>query len=489
MVSGQSRTTWLVAILVAVLTLPIVGITAYFTIGVQRQIGRTDAEAAGLAREIRLERFFGAASAWAASARCRGLDDPTTVALRNAVDTAAATTDAPSIPAAWSAARNSGSVDALFAALYSSFMAISDDSGLTFDPAVAGIDVSDSLAYRIPAAADRLQRASRSLCETHGSLGMSQRIELVKNLTRAEQSMEDNSSDIADALARDPSSASGATAAALRAVEYDAVPASNSVERLVTNPSSVTSPVARQSLDRLTSALYRLWDSETPLLANMLARRLNDYGRERVVAVFPGIVGILVAILVAYLAMRLIYERAALEVAEKNAEEHKHVAMHDDLTGLLNRRAFMGVLQRAVEGSLYGALCIFDVDDFKGVNDTYGHLCGDALLVNIARILESSVRSTDAVARLGGDEFAVFLHSPVDRAGVERVLQAVALQVACALVVRERTIVASVSAGAAMMERSGLSVEDAYAAADAALYRAKSSSRGAFAFGEISAVT
>jgi diguanylate cyclase (GGDEF)-like protein len=90
-----------------------------------------------------------------------------------------------------------------------------------------------------------------------------------------------------------------------------------------------------------------------------------------------------------------------------------HQATHDELTGLLNRQAFDGHLQRALEEarSLANthALCYLDLDQFKLVNDTCGHLAGDELLCRVTALLQDSMRDTDLVARLGGDEFALLV--------------------------------------------------------------------------------
>ena len=90
-----------------------------------------------------------------------------------------------------------------------------------------------------------------------------------------------------------------------------------------------------------------------------------------------------------------------------------HQATHDELTGLLNRHAFDGHLQRALEEarsrSTSHALCYMDLDQFKLVNDSCGHLAGDELLCRVAALIQESARDTDLVARLGGDEFAVLL--------------------------------------------------------------------------------
>jgi len=85
----------------------------------------------------------------------------------------------------------------------------------------------------------------------------------------------------------------------------------------------------------------------------------------------------------------------------------------DDMTGLANRRGFEGALKQTLalarrhrEG---GVLAYMDLDDFKTVNDAYGHSAGDAVLRRIGELLRANVRSTDTIARLGGDEFAALL--------------------------------------------------------------------------------
>jgi diguanylate cyclase (GGDEF)-like protein len=90
-----------------------------------------------------------------------------------------------------------------------------------------------------------------------------------------------------------------------------------------------------------------------------------------------------------------------------------HQALHDQLTGLANRLKFTnelrGAMHRALENSERGALFYVDLDQFKPVNDEFGHEIGDQLLVAVAERLNNCTRDSDIVARLGGDEFAVLL--------------------------------------------------------------------------------
>ena len=130
---------------------------------------------------------------------------------------------------------------------------------------------------------------------------------------------------------------------------------------------------------------------------------------------------------------RLVYAICE-DVTERNAarRELAHLADHDALTGLPNRRVLDVVLEHAFARGLRGvpgSLLFIDVDDFKEVNDIQGHLAGDAVLVAIARVLEKGVRAPgDVVVRLGGDEFAILLEAiDVEDAAViaERLVEAV----------------------------------------------------------------
>jgi diguanylate cyclase (GGDEF)-like protein len=98
----------------------------------------------------------------------------------------------------------------------------------------------------------------------------------------------------------------------------------------------------------------------------------------------------------------------------RHHEEQLHyLAHHDALTGLLNRRGFMVGLERhASHAERYGAdgaLLVFDLDNFKHVNDTFGHQAGDDVIAGVAEIMRGRLRATDVLARFGGDEFAVLI--------------------------------------------------------------------------------
>jgi diguanylate cyclase (GGDEF)-like protein len=90
----------------------------------------------------------------------------------------------------------------------------------------------------------------------------------------------------------------------------------------------------------------------------------------------------------------------------------RHKALHDSLTGLANRSLFTERVEQALKHAQHGtmvALLLIDLDDFKEVNDRYGHLTGDALLTAVGQRLQQAIRAGDTAARIGGDEFAVLL--------------------------------------------------------------------------------
>jgi len=97
----------------------------------------------------------------------------------------------------------------------------------------------------------------------------------------------------------------------------------------------------------------------------------------------------------------------------RSEERIRHLAFHDALTGLPNRRVLGDRLNQTMAASkrsgLYSALMFLDLDNFKPLNDTYGHDVGDLLLIEVARRLTACVREMDTVVRIGGDEFVVML--------------------------------------------------------------------------------
>lgn len=110
---------------------------------------------------------------------------------------------------------------------------------------------------------------------------------------------------------------------------------------------------------------------------------------------------------------------------EQRIRQLEKVATTDELTGLLNRRgfydAFTGEIERCNRGLVQGGLLVLiDLDNFKMINDTYGHLAGDAALRLVARTLKTEIRAMDCAARLGGDEFVLLLSHTSKRDAASR---------------------------------------------------------------------
>ncbi|MES2906557.1 MAG: diguanylate cyclase, partial [Pseudomonadota bacterium] len=175
-------------------------------------------------------------------------------------------------------------------------------------------------------------------------------------------------------------------------------------------------------------------------------------------------------------------ERAAIE------KRMHHLAHHDALTGLPNRTFFNMRLEESLErvkkNKTQLALLCLDLDKFKEVNDTLGHLFGDMLLVQVAKRFEEIVRSKDMVARLGGDEFVIISE---DVKGVENTIQLAKRLVdnlAKPYVLDGNTVVAAASIGIALAPDNGMTAGELLKNSDLALYRAKAEARGSFRFFE-----
>ena len=175
--------------------------------------------------------------------------------------------------------------------------------------------------------------------------------------------------------------------------------------------------------------------------------------------------------------------RAADELAAAQARL-AHLAYHDALTDLPNRLLFQEHLEQAIargrRGDLAVAVLFVDLDDFKLVNDSYGHSVGDELLRIVAVRLREAVRETDVVARLGGDEFLVLV-ADVDRAAAAEVAARVSDTIRTALrvpvLLRAGELYAHASVGAALYPADAESAEELLSKADIAMYRAKEAGR------------
>jgi diguanylate cyclase (GGDEF)-like protein/PAS domain S-box-containing protein len=164
------------------------------------------------------------------------------------------------------------------------------------------------------------------------------------------------------------------------------------------------------------------------------------------------------------------------------ARQMSYQATHDALTGLVNRREFERRLEEAVESGHRGdgqhVLSYIDLDRFKVVNDTSGHLAGDSMLREVAKLLRDAVRDSDTVARLGGDEFGMLLIGcPLDKA--RQIADDVCRVVAdYRFVWKDKIFNIGTSVGLVEVSRESGTLEELMAAADSACYVAKKQGTG-----------
>jgi diguanylate cyclase (GGDEF)-like protein/PAS domain S-box-containing protein len=173
------------------------------------------------------------------------------------------------------------------------------------------------------------------------------------------------------------------------------------------------------------------------------------------------------------------------DVTERKLAELQlvHDALHDSLTGLPNRVLFHDRLEQVMRRELRrgpataAAVLFLDLDRFKIVNDSLGHLHGDQLLIEVAQRLQRTLRPADSVARLGGDEFTILLEDLADYLEAEGVADRVLALFTAPFSADGREIYLSASIGIAMVP-AGATAEEVIRDADAAMYRAKSEGKG-----------
>jgi len=188
------------------------------------------------------------------------------------------------------------------------------------------------------------------------------------------------------------------------------------------------------------------------------------------------------------------------EIRMQVADEVLHLAFHDVLTQLPNRRVLIDRVNQTRIASkrtgCYAALMLLDLDNFKSLNDAHGHAAGDLLLIEVAQRLLACVRETDTVVRFGGDEFVVLLgvlsqdmSESAEQASVVAAKIADVLKQPYELTVsaesqgaRPITHFCSASIGVALFLRDDASLDDILKWADAAMYHAKKAGKNQIQF-------
>lgn len=174
------------------------------------------------------------------------------------------------------------------------------------------------------------------------------------------------------------------------------------------------------------------------------------------------------------------------DISERKAAEEKitYLANYDSLTDIPNRCFLMNQLNSTLENAGRGnfkiALMMFDIDKFKGINDTFGHNCGDIVLKEIARIVQSSLRKVDFLARLGGDEFVIiqpYINGVEDCSVLaRRILDKLKTPINYKNVELE----ISLSIGISIYPDHSMDLDNLMSLADKAMYKTKQSRGGSF---------
>jgi diguanylate cyclase (GGDEF)-like protein len=198
------------------------------------------------------------------------------------------------------------------------------------------------------------------------------------------------------------------------------------------------------------------------------------------------LLGILVSgsILIGLLVAETRHVRRLLADATTARNRIWHLAHHDPLTDLPNRWLFNDRLNQALRrGQRQGetvALHFFDLDDFKAVNDSFGHLTGDRLLVAVAQRLGACVRESDTLARIGGDEFAVVQSAATGRAGAVMLAERMLAALDAPVPIDGHALHSSASIGIGLFPDHATSPDQLHQIADQALYRAKAAGPARF---------
>lgn len=190
---------------------------------------------------------------------------------------------------------------------------------------------------------------------------------------------------------------------------------------------------------------------------------------------------IILAVSMALLSLLL----GILLVHNQKTKEIRIMSETDALTGLYNRRAAEEHITRQMQADGRNPDCVrplisIDLDKFKQVNDTYGHLEGDALLIAVADSIKTSVRNSDIVGRIGGDEFIVYLGNVTDKKDAEAVADKLCTAIRSLSTLKPEWSEISASIGISFADRAEIEMEELYIAADKAMYSSKGNGRNQY---------
>lgn len=249
--------------------------------------------------------------------------------------------------------------------------------------------------------------------------------------------------------------------------------------------------VAQSSAQALELIDLPSWRSQLDILKAQLTSTLGAEGPDTTLQMRRQLHGCSTALEQLQAILDLQFERRQIQESrwsslQLKAQRAQRLADVDCLTSLPNRRHFMRKLARALAGAKPRgrslAVLFLDIDDFKQVNDRYGHETGDKLLRIVARRLTHCVREDDLVGRLGGDEFACALTGDASRKKVELIAAKLLDALSAPAMIGGAQVSVRPSVGIAMFPGDGTTTADLLRRADAAMYHAKQQRTGSVFF-------
>lgn len=198
----------------------------------------------------------------------------------------------------------------------------------------------------------------------------------------------------------------------------------------------------------------------------------------------PFVPGVMRSRIARVLELESLRRGLANRLAQKTQEASfmKEKSSKDPLTGLWNRTYTEKAVNLYLEENSKGAFVMIDMDNFKAINDVYGHVAGDEVLIEFARTMEKYSDNQNILCRIGGDEFVIFVKGETDRKQLEDFSKMIISSLEEEFAKKGYKNNASVSIGIAVAPEDGLNFSTLYNAADKALYIVKQSGKGAFHF-------
>lgn len=255
---------------------------------------------------------------------------------------------------------------------------------------------------------------------------------------------------------------------------------------------------AQRLLEYDSEALLKLhvWDFETiddPDAIEQRVQTIRLYGRDDFESRYRTRSGRLVDVDVSVQLVHLADGRQVFQTLFRDitgqkqaAQQIEHLAYHDQLTGLANRRLLQDRIEQAISSALRRntniAVCYFDLDHFKDVNDSLGHQQGDVLLRRVSERLLACIRAEDTLARIGGDEFVIMLNDIANSGDAAAIAQKIINEISMPYQIGNEELRVTPSIGISICPQDGRDSETLLKHADAAMYQSKQSGRMTYRF-------